>query len=237
MKPKVVLYRILVSTLVIAMLMPGWAFGQDESSGFSQPQLEQILAPVALYPDSLLTQILLASTYPIEVIQADRFAKQNKNLKGDALTAALEKQNWDPSVKSLVNFPDVLAMMSEKLDWTQKVGDAFLSQQPDVMKSVQRLRARAQASGNLKSTSEQKVIVEKETIVVQPSNPQVVYVPAYNPTVVYGAWWWPACPRARWTSGPSPCERSTAPWSGSSWRASTRWNSSPAAPTPQPSRR
>jgi len=155
-----------------------------------------MLAPIALYPDSLLAQIFMASTYTLEVVQADRWAKQNKDLKGDALTAALEKQPWDPSVKSLVNFPQVLAMMSEKLDWTQKLGDAFLAQQKEVMATVQTLRKKAVEAGNLKTTSEQQVIVEKETIIVQSASPQVVYVPTYNPTVVYGAWPYPAYPPA-----------------------------------------
>jgi hypothetical protein len=115
-------------------------------------------------------------------------------MKGDALAKALEAQPWDPSVKSLVNFPDVLGMMSEKIDWTQKLGDAFLAQQKDVMGTVQNLRAKAQASGNLKTTKEQVVKVEQETIIIEPASPQVVYVPAYNPTVVYGAWAYPAYP-------------------------------------------
>ena len=163
---------------------------------FKQEELDQILAPIALYPDDLLSQVLMASTYPLEVVQAERWAKQNKSLKGDALAQALEKQDWDPSVKSLVNFPDVLTMMSEKLDWTQKLGDAFLEQQKEVMDTVQKLRQKADEAGNLKTTSEQKVIVEKETktIVIEPANPQTVYVPTYNPTVVYGAWWYPAYP-------------------------------------------
>jgi hypothetical protein len=138
----------------------------------------------------------MASTYPLEVVQADRWAKQNKDMKGDALTMALEAQPWDPSVKSLVNFPQVLAMMSEKLDWTTKLGDAFLAQQKDVMDTIQSLRKKAEAGGNLKTTKEQKVIVEEETksIIIEPADPQVVYVPAYNPTVVYGAWPYPAYP-------------------------------------------
>jgi len=115
-------------------------------------------------------------------------------VKGDALAKGLEAQPWDPSVKSLVNFPQVLAMMGEKLDWTQKLGDAFLAQQKDVMGTVQNLRAKAQASGNLKTTKEQVVKVEQETIIIEPASPQVIYVPAYNPTVVYGAWAYPAYP-------------------------------------------
>ena len=160
----------------------------------SQEELEQVLAPIALHPDSLISQILMASTYPLEVVQAERFARQNSNLKGDALTAALEKQNWDPSVKSLVNFPQVLTMMSEKLDWTQKLGDAFLADQKNVLDTIQSLRAKAQASGNLQTTQEQTVIVEEKIIKIESANPQVVYVPTYNPTVVYGAWPYPASP-------------------------------------------
>ncbi len=130
-----------------------------------------------------------ANASPLEVVQAGRWAEKNKDLKGDALTAALEKENWDPSVKSLVNFPQVLGMMNEKLDWTQKLGDAFLAQQKEVMDTVQKLRAKAEAEGNLKTTKEQKVVVEKETqiIVIESASPKVVYVPTYNPTVVYGA--------------------------------------------------
>src|SRR5262249_49297782 len=149
--------------------------------------------PIALYPDSLVSQILMASTYPLEVVEADRWVKANKSLQGDALTSALEAQTWDPSVKSLVNFPQVLAMMSEKLDMTQKLGDAMLAQQKDVLDAVQRLRAKAQAQGNLKTTKEQTVVVEQPAtteqsmvIKIEPADPQVVYVPSYNPAVVYG---------------------------------------------------
>ena len=184
--------------LVFLMAAPPWVLAQsaEEPKAFKQEELDQILAPIALYPDDLLSQVLMASTYPLEVVQAERWVKQNKSLKGDALADALEKQDWDPSVKSLVNFPDVLTMMSEKLDWTQKLGDAFLEQQKEVMDTIQKLRQKADEAGNLKTTSEQKVIVEKETktIVIEPANPQTVYVPTYNPTVVYGAWWYPAYP-------------------------------------------
>jgi hypothetical protein len=169
---------------------------QVEGKQFKQEELDQMLAAIALYPDALLSQILMASTYPLEVVQADRWVKQNKNLKGDPLTAALEKQPWDPSVKSLVNFPQTLSMMSEKLEWMQSLGDAFLAQQKDVMDAVQRLRKQAHEAGNLKTTKEQVVIVEKQTqtIIIEPADPKVVYVPAYNPTVVYGVWVYPAYP-------------------------------------------
>ncbi|MBP7526386.1 MAG: DUF3300 domain-containing protein [Syntrophorhabdaceae bacterium] len=184
---------ILAYVCIGTLIVPPCSYAQGPQV-FKAEELEQILAPIALYPDSLLTQILMASTYPLEVVQADRWAKQNKNAKGDALAKALEAQPWDPSVKSLVNFPEVLTMMSEKLDWTQKLGDAFLAQQKDVMGTVQRLRAKASASGNLKTTKEQVVKIEKEVIIIEPASPQVIYVPAYNPAVVYGTWAYPAYP-------------------------------------------
>ncbi len=182
--------------LILIMAVPPGILAQqgEQAPVFKQEELDQLVAPIALYPDSLVSQILMAATYPLEIVQADRFAKQNKNLKGDPLTTALEKQTWDPSVKSLVNFPQVLTMMGEKLDWTQKLGDAFLAQQKDVLDTIQSLRAKAQAEGNLKTTQEQKVIVQEKVIIIEPASPQVVYVPTYNPTVVYGAWPYPAYP-------------------------------------------
>ena len=181
--------------IVILAAPPGLVAQQPEAAAaFKQEELDQLVAPIALHPDSLISQILMASTYPLEVVQAERWAKQNAKLKGDALTAALEKQNWDASVKSLVNFPQVLTMMSEKLDWTQRLGDAFIEDQKKVLDTVQSLRAKAQASGNLKSTKEQNVIVEEKIIKIESTSPQVVYVPTYNPTVVYGSWPYPAYP-------------------------------------------
>jgi uncharacterized protein DUF3300 len=182
--------------LILLIAAPPATIGQQSEAApvFKPEELEQILAPIALHPDPLISQILMASTYPLEVVQADRWAKQNKSLKGDAVTAALEKQDWDPSVKSLVAFPEVLTMMSEKLDWTQKLGDAFLADQKKVLDTIQALRAKAQAAGNLKTTKEQTVIVEEKIIKIEPANPQVIYVPTYNPTVVYGSWPYPAYP-------------------------------------------
>ncbi|MBS0326624.1 MAG: DUF3300 domain-containing protein [Proteobacteria bacterium] len=158
---------------------------------FSQPELDQMLAPIALYPDALLAQILMASTYPLEVVSAARWVKANPNTTGNALESAMQKQTWDPSVKSLTAFPTVITMMNDKLEWTQQLGDAFLAQRTEVMNTVQALRHKAYAQGTLKTTGQQKVVVEKETIVIQPVS-TVVYVPVYNPTVVYGAWWYPA---------------------------------------------
>ncbi len=169
---------------------------------FTQQELDQMLAPIALYPDSLLSQILMASTYPIEVVQAARWSKANPNLKGDDAVRAVEQNNWDPSVKSLVAFPQVISMMDEQLDWMERLGDAFLSQQQQVMDSVQGLRQKAQAVGNLQSNENVRVEPQGQTIVIEQANPQVVYVPYYNPTVVYGPWWWADYPPVYW--GPWP---------------------------------
>ena len=158
---------------------------------FGQPELDQLLAPIALYPDPLLGQILVAATYPLETVQAARFVRANPALTGDALAQAMQTQSWDPSVKALTQFPSVLLMMDDKLDWTQKLGDAFLAQQAAVMDTVQALRAKAQAAGTLKSTEQQNVVVQDGAIEIDPYAPNTVYVPYYNPTVVYGAWWWP----------------------------------------------
>jgi uncharacterized protein DUF3300/endosialidase-like protein len=155
-------------------------------------RLYQLVAPIALYPDSLLAQVLMASTYPLEVVQADRFTGANKSLKGDKLKEALAKQDWDASVKELVSTPTVLAMMSDKLDWTEKLGDRVLAQQADVMDAIQRLRAKAQANGKLETTEQQTVTVKQEAgqqvIEIEPESPDVVYVPYYDPAVVYGEW-------------------------------------------------
>ncbi len=170
----------------------------SDKPAFKPEELEQMLAPIALYPDSLLTQVLMASTYPIEVVEADRWAKAHPDLKGDALAKELEKQSWDPSVRSLVNFPQVLSMMSENLSTTVKIGDAFIGQQAEVMATVQTLRSKAAAQGNLKSGPEQTVTTQTtggtQVIVVESKSPDVIYVPQYNPVVVYGTWPYPAYP-------------------------------------------
>ena len=186
--------RVLIGLLVFLMAMPVPVFAQAQIPVFRQEELDQMLAPIALYPDSLLAQILMASTYPIEVVQADRWVKSNRNLPPDALNDALDRQSWDLSVKSLVPFPNVLSMMSERIDWTQSLGDAFLAQEADVMDSVQRLRAKAYAAGNLHSNQQLAVSQQGSVIVIEPASPQVVYVPVYNPVVVYGRWWYPAYP-------------------------------------------
>lgn len=169
---------------------------------FAQQELDQMLAPVALYPDSLLSQILMASTYPIEVVQAARWSRANPGLSGDNAVKAVEQQSWDPSVKSLVAFPHVISMMDEKLDWMERLGDAFLSQQQQVMDTVQQLRQKAQAAGNLQSNENLRVEPVGQTIVIEQANPQVVYVPYYDPTIVYGPWWYSAYPPVYWRPWP-----------------------------------
>ena len=161
---------------------------------FKSEELEQMLAPIALYPDALLSQVLMASTYPLDVVKADRWVKQNPGVTGNALTKALEAQSWDVSVKSLVNFPQVLSMMSNNLDVTAKIGDAFIGQQKQVMDTIQKLRSLAYKSGNLKTTSQQKIVVEQQAIVIEPVNPAVVYIPTYSPVVYYSTWPYPAYP-------------------------------------------
>lgn len=154
-------------------------------------QLDSLVAPIALYPDPLLSQTLVASTYPLEVIQLQQWLAQHKDLKGKALAEAVEKQDWDPSIQGLAALPDVVKLLSENIKWTTDLGNAFLAQQSDVMDAVQRMRKKAQDTGTLKSSEQQKVEVKtvesKQVIVVEQANPEVVYVPSYNPTVVYGA--------------------------------------------------
>ncbi|HLG85102.1 MAG TPA: DUF3300 domain-containing protein [Bradyrhizobium sp.] len=166
---------------------------QQQAAPLLKPEeLEALVAPIALYPDSLLVNVLAAATYPLEVVQADRWASENKNLKGDQLRAAVDKQAWDDSVKALVPTPSVLNMMSQKLDWTQKLGDALLAQQPDVMDAIQRLRSKAYDNKKLATTKEQKVTVQqdqgRQTIVIEPAVADQIYVPYYDPATVYGAW-------------------------------------------------
>nr|WP_322048618.1 DUF3300 domain-containing protein [Paraburkholderia sp. J67] len=173
----------------------------QSAAHLSSQQLDSLTAPIALYPDALLAQVLMAATFPQDVQAAAQWSKANPKMQGDDAVKAVASQPWDPSVQSLVAFPQVLATMDSKPDWVAQIGDAFLAQPNDVMDSVQRLRAQAQKAGHLKSNEQQKVVVQPaanttttQTIVIEPANPQVVYVPTYNPTVVYGAWPYPAYP-------------------------------------------
>jgi hypothetical protein len=190
--------------MIMAMLfIPPGISAQDfeqleQTDRFRKEELDQMLAPIALYPDSLIAQILMASTYPLEIVQAERWVEQNKTLTGDALGDALKEKSWDPSIKSLCHFPDVLFAMSDKLDQTSKLGDAFLSQNDDVMATIQQLRRKAETQGNLKTTKEQKVIHEEDAIRIEPAVRYVVYVPVYDPLYVYGPWWYSAYPPYYW---------------------------------------
>ena len=170
---------------------------------FSQAELDQMLAPVALYPDELLSQLLMAATYPLEVVEAARFSRARPELKGQDAVRAAEKQSWDPSVKAMLAFPQILSRMDEDLEWTRRLGDAFLAQQEQVMETVQALRKRADEAGNLKETEHVRVVREERTIIVRNRYPDVVYVPYYDPVMIYGSWWWPDYQPVRWS-----------PWTG-----------------------
>ena len=193
-----ILAKILSAALLVSSFpMDGWCASSPPQGNAQAPQaapsepsqqdLEQLVAPIALYPDALVAQILAGSTYPTQIVEADRWLQQNSNLKGDQLMAAVNNQPWDPSVKALTQFPSVLDNMSQNLSWTSSLGDAYYNFQQDVMNAVQSMRAKAQAAGNLTSTPQQTVSTQGQTIVIVPANPQVVYVPTYSPAVVYGA--------------------------------------------------
>ena len=161
---------------------------EEEYAPLTPEELDGLVAPIALYPDTLVAQILGAATFPDQITQAESWLKQNTNLAGQALMKAVDQQQWDPAVKALTQFPSVLSNLAGNLGWTSTLGEASATQQQDVMNAIQRMRAKAYAAGNLKSGSQIKVIQEgPQTIVIQPANPQVVYVPTYNPRVIYGA--------------------------------------------------
>jgi hypothetical protein len=148
-------------------------------------QLQQLVAPIALYPDELVAEVLAASTYPAEIVEANRWLQQNSGLKGAKLAGEVDKQSWDPSVKALTQFPSVLANMDKNLSWTSALGDAYFNDQQDVMNAIQALRKRAQDAGTLKTTTQQNVTTQGSTIIIEPANPQVVYLPQYDPWIVY----------------------------------------------------
>jgi hypothetical protein len=195
----------LLSSALMLAIWPKTLFADQDAQAPQTPphaqqtpeQLQLLVAPIALYPDSLVAQILAASTFPEQVVEADRWLQAHPDLKGDALGQAVDPQSWDPSVKALTAFPSVLGNMDKNLSWTSSLGDAFYNQQQDVMDAVQVMRQRAQAAGNLRSTPQQTVEDQDSSIVIQPASPDVVYLPAYDPWLVYGdplvAWpgWYP----------------------------------------------
>jgi hypothetical protein len=152
----------------------------------SPEQLQQLVAPIALYPDALIAQILPAATYPDQIVEAGNWMGQHKGLQGDQLAKEVDKQSWDPSVKALTQFPAVLANMRQNLAWTSELGDAYVNQQQQVTQAVQTMRQRAKQAGNLQSTPQEKVDTKGSTIVIEPAAPDVVYVPQYDPWLVYG---------------------------------------------------
>jgi len=193
--------------LLVLLVSVSVAFAQtpppaSRKAAATQPELDQMLAPIALYPDSLLSQIFMASTYPLEVVEAARWSRANPGLNGGAAVKAVEQKDWDASVKSLAAFPQVLAMMDQQLEWTARLGDVFIAQEPQVMETVQNLRQKAYAAGNLRSTEQAYVSQQGEALAIEPVSPQVVYVPYYDPRVVYGSWWWPAYPPVYWAPWP-----------------------------------
>ena len=186
-----------------ALATPPQDMPQPSRPAFTQAELDQMLAPIALYPDSLLSQILMAATYPLEVIEASRWSTAHPDIKGEQAVAAVSEFSWDPSVKALAAFPQVLAVMDEKLAWMEQLGDAFLSQREQVMDTVQSLRQKAAEAGNLESDDHQQVTYTESNIIITSVDPSLVYVPYYNPMVIYGTWWWPAYAPVYW-----------APWRG-----------------------
>jgi len=205
-KTKGATVRCLVAIFCSAALLPGDTLAyvsshsqapasssspQNQAPKIPPDQLDSLVAPIALYPDPMLAQALAASTYPLEIIQLQQWLEKNKNLKDKALADAVAKESWDPSIQALAALPEVVKRLANDIQWTTDLGNAFLAQQGDVMEAVQRMRKKAQDKGNLKSTEQQKVetkvIENKSVIIVEQANPQVVYVPSYDPVVVYGA--------------------------------------------------
>jgi hypothetical protein len=198
---------VLSCSLLLAAAPGGLAYAGQADQSAAQPagpaakqspeELQQLVAPIALYPDALVSQILAGATYPTEIVEADRWMQEHPNLKGKDLANEVDKQPWDPSVKALAQFPSVLANMDKNLSWASALGEAYVNQPQDVMDAVQVMRTRAQTAGNLKSNGQEKVVTQGQTIVIEPADPEVVYVPTYDPWLVYGGpmvawpgWYW-----------------------------------------------
>jgi hypothetical protein len=204
---KTLFKALLTGMLTVALTGPA-AFA-EERPRFTQAALDQMLAPIALYPDALLSQILMAATYPAELVQAARWSRANPHLKGEDAVRAVEPMDWDPSVKSLVAFPQILDRMDERIEWTEDLGDAFMAQELQVMDTIQYLRRQADAAGNLGPSPEMHVVRDGGYMSIEPASPDLVYVPYYDPFVVYGRWWWPAHRPVHWAPWPGHYTRTT----------------------------
>lgn len=188
----------LVVLLGMAALIAPASRAQVPQDGYSPAELEQLLAPIALYPDVLLSTVLIAATYPLEIVQAARWSRENAGLRGEAAVAAAAGRDWDPAVQALVAFPDILEQLDAELDWTQALGEAFLFQESDVMDAVQGLRRRAADTGHLRSDEHVRVVHTERTVIVEPVRERIVHVPWVDTRVVYGPWWHPYHPPVRW---------------------------------------
>src|SRR5712672_1998524 len=186
---------VLLCGLLVQFTVPVESYGAESQSDQQAPasaskpspkELQQLVAPIALYPDALVAQILAASTYPTQIVEADRWMQRHSHLKGEDLAKEVDKQDWDPSVKALAQFPSVLENMYKNLSWTSSLGEAYANQQQDVTDAVQVMREQAHKAGHLNSNEQEKVTTQGNTIVIEPANPEVVYVPAYDPWLVYG---------------------------------------------------
>lgn len=190
---------IALSLMAFMFSLPAQAVrAQDAEPAYSEAEIDQVLAPIALYPDVLLSQILMASTYPLELVQAARWRAANPDLDAEAALAATEGQDWDPSVKALVAFPRVLEHMDEDLEWTQRLGEAFLFQEDTVMARVQELRRHAWDAGALEPTSQARMVRADNLIIIEPASAGLIHVPYYDTRRIYGDWWWPAYPPSFW---------------------------------------
>jgi hypothetical protein len=199
---KKLLNSLLVSLLTLFAAEVAAQAPEPNRGPFPQAQLDAMLAPIALYPDSLLSQVLMAASYPRDVADAARWSRENSGLQGAEAVRAVQDAPWDPSVVSLVAFPQVLAMMAERPQWTEDLGAAFVGQPREVMDTVQQLRARADAAGTLRSSDHMLVDRRGYDYVIEPSSPETVYVPYYDPRQAYGNWWWPDSPPVYWNPWP-----------------------------------
>ncbi|MGI5309082.1 DUF3300 domain-containing protein [Rheinheimera sp. WS51] len=201
-----------MTVCLLFMLSPVFAATDNT---ITEAEIDQMLAPIALYPDTVLTHILIASTYPLEVVQADRWAKRNKKLNSQQAIDAVEGEDWDPSVKALIAFPQILSRLSDDLTWTEKLGEAFLQDETQVLSRVQYLRHQADQQGNLNDTKHVQIERDRDIIIIEPARKEVIYVPVYDTRVVYGHWGWPSHPPVYWHNVDNHYSNSAFYWGAS----------------------